>query len=48
MGQCEYNTAVCSLTGGNAESGGQYGVIDGIYDSEITLKMSGSYLADKD
>lgn len=48
MGQCEYNTSVCALSGGNADSGGQYGGIDGIGDSEVTLKMSGSYLADKD
>lgn len=48
MGQCEYNTAVCSSSGGNADSSNQYRGIDGIGDTEVTLTMSGSYLAAKD
>ena len=40
MGQCEYNTAVCSSSGGNADSSNQYRGIDGIGDTEVTLTMS--------
>lgn len=48
MGQCEYNTAICTSSGGNADSSAQYRGIDGIGDDKVTLTMSGAYLADKD
>ena len=51
MGQCEFNMSVCSSSGGNADSSGQFRGIDGIgleTKDVVKLSMQGSYKADKD
>jgi len=48
IGQCQYNTAVCSATGGNHDSSSQVKIIDTIGDTGATLKMTGAYKKDKD
>ena len=47
--QCQYNTAVCSSSGGNGPDSSQQSlVIDKIGSSEVSLTMSGAFVANLD
>lgn len=48
MGQCEFNSAVCTHTGGNSDSLGQDFLIKKVGRDDVALTMSGSYVATKD